>query len=143
MTMNYDAILYLEEPILEDDRSYATKIPSGVTKFFKVAGSYDDPKLYANVAFGRTLASLLGNMTGGFSAKVTDFSKWVVVEITHHNQITGRSASKTFLIVFQQKGDGMVLSTHNRYRTISGVDQAASYIKSASSSLQNATQSKI
>jgi hypothetical protein len=81
-------------------------------------------------------------MGNDFSSRVTDFGKWVTVDISHHNHITGRTSSKTFLIVFQQKGDGIVLSTHNRYRTISGVDQAASYIKSVASSLQNNTQSK-
>lgn len=142
--MKYDAILYLEEPILEDDnRMQARNIPQGTTKVIRGQANWDDPKLYNSFSFGQSLRILLGNLGGGFTAKVTDFSKWVVVEVTHHNQITGRSASKTFLIVFQHKGNGIVLSTHNRYRTISGVDQAASYIKSAAATLQNVTQSKI
>lgn len=141
--MKYDAILCIDEMVCEDDsRLFARKQPSGVTKFFKGSADYDDPKLYNNFSFGQTLRSLLNNMGEGFSCKVTDFGKWVTAELTHHNHITGRSASKTFLIVFKYKGDGIVLSTHNRYRTISGVDQAASYIKSAASTLQGNTQSK-
>ena len=144
--MKYDAILCVNKDnmIYEDDeRMHPKRTPSGIDKFFKTAGSWDDPKLYTSFSFGQTLRSLLNNLGNGFNSKVTDFGKWVTVEISHHNHVTGRSASKTFLIVFQYKGDGIVLSTHNRYRTISGVDQAASYIKSAASSLMNSTQSKI
>ena len=82
-------------------------------------------------------------MNNGFSAEVVDFKKWVTVRVTHSNHITGKSASKTFLIVFKQKGDGIVLSTHNKYRTISGVDQAASYIRQVCNSLTNETNNKI
>ena len=83
-------------------------------------------------------------MGPGYSAEVSDFKKWVVVRATYHNFETSRSATKTFLIVFQaDNGDGIVLSTHNRYRTISGVDQASSYIRSACSTLKNSTQSKL
>ena len=143
--MKYDAILYVNQDAIneDDNRMHARKSPSGSDKFIKNSGSWDDPKMYANFSFGQTLKTLLNNMSNGLTAKVVDFGKWVTVEITHHNHITGRSSSKTFLIVFQYKGDGIVLSTHNRYRSISGVDQAASYIKNAAGSLMNDTQSKI
>ena len=141
----YDAILYIDSNINEngDERIITRKPMSGVTHGFTKSYDYDDPKIYANTSYGATLQRNLGNMGDNFSCRVTDFKKWVVVEVEHNNYITGRSASKTFLIVFQHKGDGIVLSTHNKYRTVSGVDQAISYIRSACSSLQNATQSKI
>ena len=110
---------------------------------------YDDPRLYASNAFGRLMLNDLNNWKQGYSAKVTDFGKWVVVEVTHHNHITGRSASKTFLVVFDggpngtDKGGGMVLSTANKWRTISGYAQASSYIKSASGALESATSQKL
>lgn len=110
---------------------------------------YDDPKLYASNAFGQSMLNDLNAWKKGYSAKVTDFGKWVVVEVTYHNVITGRSASKTFLVVFDggpkgtDKAGGMVLSTANKYRTISGYAQASSYIKSASNALESATTSKI
>jgi hypothetical protein len=91
----------------------------------------------------------LNNWKQGYSANVTDFGKWVVVEVTHHNHVTGRSASKTFLVVFDggpkgtDKGGGMVLSTANKWRTISGYAQASSYIKSASGALESATSQKL
>jgi hypothetical protein len=37
----------------------------------------------------------------------------------------------------------MVLSTANKYRTISGYSQAVSYIKSVSSALETACQQKL
>ena len=142
----YDAILYYEPSINEKYEDRALASPSkylGQTKAFQVNLDYIDPKYYANYSFGNLLQSSLNSMNSSYSSKVTDFGKWVVAEVTHHDRITGRSASKTFLIVFKTKGDGIVLSTNNRYRSISGVEQAASYIKSACGSLSNATQTKI
>ena len=91
----------------------------------------------------------LNSWRAGYSAKVSDFGKWVVVEITYHHHVTGRSASKTFLVVFDggpkgtDKGGGMIMSTANKWRTISGYSQAVSYIKSAVTSLEGATTQKI
>lgn len=110
---------------------------------------YDDPALYASNAFGKMMQTELTGWRQGYSAKVSDFGKWVVVDVTHHNNVTGRSASKTFLVVFgsdfkgADKHAGIVLSTANKYRTISGYGQAVNYIKSASSTLENSTTSKI
>lgn len=130
----YDAILYLEqENINEDDRSMATKTISGVDKYVKGSVNWDDPALYNSFSFGQQLKSRLN--VDGFFCEVTDFKKWVVAKMSKHDVVSGKTKSKTFLVVFKQKGDGIVLSTANRYRTISGVDQAASYIKSASSNL--------
>jgi hypothetical protein len=144
----YDAILHVIPELNEsvsasgDDRIHARRIP-GINKGFTQYMDADDPKMYSSFSFGNIVRQTLNNMGNGFSAKVTDFKKWVVVEIAHHNTITGKSASKTFLVVFKHKGDGMVLTTHNKYRSISGVDQALSYIKSAASILQNDTQNRI
>lgn len=145
-TMNniYDAVLCVETPINEtaDDRMYARKYdmgPKGMQNF----PDWDDPVLYGQLSFGNSLKQSLNNIGPGYSCKVTDFKKWVVVEVTYHNHITGRSSSKTFLIVFKEKGDGIILSTHNKYRTISGPSQASSYITSVAGTLRTDTQSKI
>ena len=140
----YDAILCVEPNINEavDDRVYARKNP-GITKGFSQYYDTDDPKMYDQFTFGNMMRQSLNNMGNGFSAEVTDFKKWVVVKVSYHNHITGKTSSKTFLIVFKYKGDGIVLSTHNRYRTISGADQAISYIKSSMNSLTNDTQNRI
>lgn len=143
----YDAILYVDPSIdiNEDDRRYTSpgKTPVGHDSYFNIAYDWDDPKLYDKCSFGQTLKTALNNMGDGWSCDVTDFRKWVVVNMRHHNTITGRTSSKTYLVVFKHKGDGIVMSTHNRYRTISGAEQAISYIKSSASSLRDSNQTKI
>ena len=152
-TNKYDAVLIcnVDEFINEsfgDARSYTG------ANYGKDAGKvpylwYDDPRLYASNAFGQMMLNDLNNWRKGYSAKVTDFGKWVVVDVTYHNVLTGRSASKTFLVVFDggpkgnDPGGGMVLSTANKWRTISGYSQASSYIKSASGALESATTQKL
>lgn len=131
-----------------DERSFTGAGPGKMTGNVPYLW-YDDPRLYASNAFGKLMYNDLNSWKQGYSAKVSDFGKWVVVEVTHHNHITGRSASKTFLVVFDggpkgtDKGGGMVLSTANKWRTISGYSQASSYIKSASATLESATSQKI
>lgn len=141
----YDGILYIDdiEYITEDDRRVASQGTVGYDKYFQGSVNWDDPKLYSQFSFGQSLKNALNSMGAEWSCKVTDFKKWVVAEVQHHNTITGRTSSKTFLIVFKQKGDGVILSTHNKYRTISGVEQAISYIRSASTSLRDSNQSKL
>ena len=148
----YDAVLvcYLDNinEDFGDDRSYTGAgygKDTGKTPYIW----YDNPKLYASNAFGKMMQSELGSWKPGFSTKVTDFGKWVIVEVTYHHHVTGRSASKTFLVVFDggpkgtDKAGGMVLSTANKWRTISGYSQAVSYIKSASSALESGTATKL
>lgn len=152
-TSKYDAVLIcnINEMIPEsygDSRS-ANRHMNGKDGAFKGDYWYDDPSLYANNAFGKMMSYDLNGWKRGYSANVTDFGKWVVVDVTYHNHITGRSASKTFLVVFDggPKGNdpsnGMVLTTANKYRTISGYGQAVTYIKSASSALEYSTEQKI
>ena len=143
--VKYDAILYVTPDMISessDKRMHARKIPSQ-TRGFSQYWNADDPKLYNAFTFGNAVTQYFNNMSGGYFCKVTDFKKWVVVEISKHDTITGKTSSKTFLIVFQEKGDGIVLSTHNRYRSISGVDQAISYIRSACSTLSSDTQNRV
>ena len=142
--MKYDSILYIEEPILENERmSGSGALDASYRRMSGHPYNMDDPKMYNAFTFGRIVRNAINALGSGWSSEVSDFKKWVVVRVNYHNYETSRSASKTFLIVFQHKGDGIVLSTHNRYRTISGADQAVSYIRSACSQLQNSTQNKI
>lgn len=147
MMNNIDTVLYVTESINEgnyDDRYNGTELPDARIKWSKGGSyNYDDPRLYANNAFGKSLQYELGNMGNGFSAEVTDFGKWVTVRVTHCDFVTGRSSSKTFLIVFSNKSKGIVLSTANKWRSIDGYAQAASYIRSASYALKSSTQTKI
>lgn len=101
---------------------------------------YQDPKLYASWAFGKQLQNSLTNVGYGYSAEVSDFGKYVSVKMSYSNPPTGKTASKTFLVVFDPDGKkGNIFQTSNRYRTFSGVSQAASYIKSCVNSLRDKT----
>jgi hypothetical protein len=146
----YDAILCVNQILKEnDERMIARRAPIGYNKGFTQYVDVDDPKLYNSFTFGNAVRQSLNNMGNGFTARVTDFKKWIVVDVSHHNTITGKSASKTFLIVFDggPKGNdpagGMVLTTASKWRTISGTSQAVSYIKSASSALESETSKKL
>lgn len=152
----YDAILVcnIDDMLHDINEAYGDERYYTGAGYGKIDGKvpylwYDDPRLYAQNAFGKLMLHDLNNWKPGFSAKVTDFGKWVVVEVTCHNHVTGRSASKTFLVVFDggpkgtDKGGGMVLSTANKWRTISGYAQASSYIKAASGALESATSQKL
>ena len=137
---NIDTILIVKEPILEDNRTNATRTQSGVDRGPGIyVGSYD-PRMYSAFNFGRSLQSRLNNIGTGYFSEVSDFGKFVSATVGYNNPITGKTAKKTFVIAFEGKGgDGIVLSSSTRWRTISGVDQAASYIRSACSSLQSLT----
>lgn len=143
--MKYDAILYLDNTINEsiDDRVGGYGLPSQDVAVNGIYRDYDDPKLFNMHSYGNIVRDQLNDMGRGFSCTVTDFNKWVVVDVKYNNVVTGRSASKTFLIVFKPEGTGLILNTANKYRTINGVSQAISYIKSSSSILKNSTQSKL
>ena len=147
MENKIDTILYIENPVNEGnyaDRFHGNSLPDARDKFAKGGSyNYDDPKLYANNSFGRSLHSELNNMGNGFSAEVTDFGKWVTVRVSHTDFVTGRASSKTFLVVFSNKAKGLVLSTANKWRSIDGYSQAAMYIKSAANSLKSSSQQKI
>ena len=142
--MKYDSILYVDTPILESNRMPGSgTLDAGMHSMTPgVPVNWDDPKLYNTFSFGRVIKRAIES-NHGYYAEVSDFRKWVVVRVTYQNYETSRSATKTFLIVFKHDGDGIILSTHNRYRTISGAEQAVSYIRSACTQLQNSTQGKL
>lgn len=141
---NYDYILILDKDIYEaqtDPRSYTTKLPSVDVN---PNGNYigvRDPKLMMNWAFGKQLQRDLNSIGSGFTCQVFDVGGEVAVTITHTSTVTGRTASKSFIIVFDNKnGLGTIKSSSTRWRTISGVGQAVSYIRSVASNLTSYTQ---
>ena len=127
--------------VYEDSRVHSKTTPKSTDTGFGYSTSYlpDNPILYANNNFGKVLKNELSSLGSEFFSEVTDFGKWVDVRVTHHDYRTGKSSSKTYLIVFDKpsQGDGIIVNTSNRYRTISGVSQAASYIRSSVQALKN------
>lgn len=137
----YDAILVVQQRVDErntDKRMSSTGgSPSGggwgsQTGFL----DYYGPEVYGSMSFGHQVARSLGS-NNGYGVEVSDFGAWCVVRVTYNSVPTGRSASKTFLIVFQDKSKGIVLSTSNKWRTIDGWSQAVSYISSSMSAVRS------
>ena len=145
MRKEYDAILVVE-PERTVTEANVDKRMAGSHVDPKTGGKFvdiDDPVLYTNNSFGRQLQDMLNGIGRGYWSEVTDFGKWVSVTVGHHNVVTGRSATKTFMIVFKPNNSGLVMSSSTKWRTISGVGQAASYIRSAVSPLEYATANKM
>lgn len=95
------------------------------------------PDIYSQMAFGNVMQRAINDPSNGITCEVSDFGPWVSVRVTAHNTVSGRSATKVFMVVFQAKTKGIVMSTSNKWRTIDGYQQAISYIRSASSALKN------
>jgi hypothetical protein len=149
----FDGVLVLNEPINEGNLDQVMGLGGADVRATSAATGphadrdaysdyyyYQDPKLFANWSFGKQLQNNLTNVGYGYSAEVADFGRYVTCKISYSNPPTGKTASKTFLVVFDPDGKtGNIFQNSNRYRTFSGVTQAASYIKSSVSSLRNAT----
>lgn len=141
----YDYVLSIDSSINEatsDPRNYNVQVPSIDVN---PGGNYigmRDPKLTVNWAFGRQLQRNLNDLGSEYSCQVFDTGGEVSVTVTHCSTSTGRSASKSFIIVFGTKdGKGIIKSSSTRWRTISGIGQAISYIRSVASNLYSYTQS--
>ena len=138
-------VLYIQPENLNegaDRRSVNTKMVNGLDRGPNGIVNYDDPKLYTATNFGRQLQTMLSN-SNNFWAEVSDFGRYVVVTAGYHNTISGRSATKHFVIAFDPDGVGTVFTSATKWRSISGVSQAASYIKSACNPLESSASNKI
>lgn len=138
-------VLYIQPENLNegaDRRSINTKMVNGLDQGPNGIVNYDDPKLYTATNFGRQLQTMLSN-SNNFWAEVSDFGRYVVVTAGYHNTVSGRSATKHFVIAFDPDGVGTVFTSATKWRSISGVSQAASYIKSACNPLESSASNKI
>lgn len=140
----YDAILYVQEPVNEsnaDKRMHGSAETGNVPGWGSKNGylDYYGPEVYGAFTFGQAVKRAVED--SDIAVEVADFGPWISVRVTYTYAPTGRSASKTFLIVFQHKSKGIVLSTSNKWRSIDGWAQAASYIRSAASSLRSGVTS--
>ena len=141
----FDYVLVVDNSLDEsqtDKRVYNKNLPS---VDYNPQGSYigvRDLKLMQSWSFGKMIQRDLSSMGNGYSCRVFDVGGEVAVTVTHTDAVTGRSASKSFIIVFDSKsGNGIIKSSSTRWRSISGIGQAESYIRSVASGLQSFTQS--
>lgn len=95
-----------------------------------------DWRVWSGSGYGKRLQAALGG-GNGYAFEVTDMGQYVSVRATYHNSATGKTVSKTFIIVFDDPkfGDGRIFATSTKWRTISSLDQAASYIRSTIQSM--------
>lgn len=141
-----DAILYLDPDLIKESVDPRTMPGKHILGYDTGPGgtvNWDDPKLYMSTNFGKQLQNSLNSIGNGFWAEVSDFGKYVTVTVGHHNTASGRSSTKHFVIVFQKDGVGTIFTSSTKWRSISGVSQAASYIKSLSGAIESSTANRI
>lgn len=136
--MEAEAVLYIAQPINEifDPRTVGKKGPRAASLSGAGPGnqtSMTDWRAWSSAGFGQRLQNSLSSLGKGYSAEVTDFGQFVSVRVSYHNTVTGKGVTKTYVIVFDDinSGDGRVMVTSQKWRTISSYDQAASYISSS------------
>lgn len=125
--MIYDTILYIDRTINEDTDTEQIGIFNGV-----------NPN--SQFSLGSQVRSGLAGLGRGYVVAVVDFGADITVCVTYTNQLTGKVAGANFLIKCANKdGRGLVKCSSARWRSISNVGQAISYISSRCSSLQSQT----
>lgn len=137
--MKVDTILYIDDSILNEAADPRVKMSTKVTNQTLNWPQSFDPN--SQFSYGSIVQSQLeGGFGRGYSVKVTDFGTDIFVEVSYSNQQTGRMNGKTFLIKMKNKtGEGWIKASAYRYRTITGIDQAISYIRSVSANLKGNT----
>ena len=143
-----EAVLYISQPINEifDPRTVGKKGPRAASLSGAGPGnqtSMTDWRAWSSAGFGQRLQGSLSSLGKGYSAEVTDFGQFVAVRASYHNTVTGKCVSKTYVVAFEDinKGDGRVMVTSQKWRTISSYDQAASYIISSIRNYSSQTSS--
>ena len=134
-----DYALVFQSPVNEktaDPRLVGNTMPRGADQGPNGMPGVYDWKVWSNSGFGKRLQSYLRG-GDGFSYEVSDFGRIVVVRASYHCVGTGKHIGKTFAIFFDDpnKGNGQVFSQSTRWRSISSVDQASSYINGVMNSL--------
>ena len=135
----YDCILYIEQSVSEaklDPRLDTSKRSS------TYSWTYNEPVFnpIASYSLGGQIRSYLTSLGSLYNVEVCDFGPAVSIRVTYNNPRTCKSASGTWLLVFNSKGgDGHLYSSGARQRTVSDYMQAASYVRSVATSLANKT----
>lgn len=90
-----------------------------------------DWRMFSASGFGNRLRNQLPKGDGYWS-EVTDCGQWVSVKVGYSCVGTGRTVTKTFIIVFDSpdNGNGRVFASSTKWRSVSNTDQAANYIGS-------------
>lgn len=107
-----------------------------------------DWRIWQDTSFGRTLTSRL--RSSGLNVSVFDAGKTLSVTAGLEDSATGKTVTKTFIVVFAQpkkKGDlipgyGKIWNSSTKFRTFSNIDQVANYVSSYVKSLVGVVRSR-
>ena len=129
-----ETVLLCPLPVMETDtRSYSDN--STVSRTTGPGGYINryDWRVWNGSGFGQTLSRSLSNLGNGYSAEVSDFGQHVVCRVAYHSTGSGKGVEKTYVVFFTdpKRGDGLVFASSTKWRTISSVSQAVSYITSS------------
>lgn len=142
--MIFDTILELDNNLVNEkkdprlgDLKIGTKTISASPEFTGQAW-FMNP--YDNFSLGSYVRSGLESLGRGFSTQVFDFGSDIMIHIEYYDIGTCKTAGANFLIkILNKKGEGCVKSSSNRYRTITTIGEAISYISSRAKSLSSYT----
>lgn len=139
--MNDTIVLYLQTPINEvDARSGASGNIAGTGSegpggFY---GAYDY-RVWDGTGYGQILQREANPGGKGYSVDVLDCGQHISVTAHYQSPATGKKISQSFIVVLKspKSGNGTIFMTSTKWRTVSSVQQAASYIRSSIKTLAN------
>lgn len=139
LKMENNEIIYLSINEDEVDSRFGTQ-----TQFKDTFDIFRGVSPNAQVKAGPIIRTQLSSLGKGYNIECIDFGSDIVIKITYTNIQTGRTSGQSFLLKLSStKGEGIIKSSEIRYRTVSNLVNAVSYIKTKAGSLKQQTSSVI
>lgn len=139
-------VLYIEKPILEADSRTGMHTNTMGTANRGPHGFYGayDWKVWDGTGYGQRLQREANPGGKGFSIDVHDCGQQISCTAHYQSPGSGKKVSQSFIIVLNRpdRGDGTVFMTSTKWRTVSSISQAASYINSTIRSLASIADQK-
>lgn len=138
--MDEPITLYLSQPINEssDPRTLAKGNTAGTLNQGPGGwyGAYDY-RVWDGASYGRRLQSEANPGGKGYSIDVHDCGAQLSVTASYQSPISGKKISQSFIVILQdpKTSAGTIFMTSTKWRTVSTISQAASYINSTIRSL--------
>lgn len=125
------------ENIVEDHRVQATTGTQGYANQGKnnQYGGYDWT-VWDGGSYGKMLRAAAHPGDRGFFIEVHDCGRFLSVKASYQSPATGKSVSQNFIVVLKDdNAEANVYMTSTKWRTVSSISQAASYIQQTIKSL--------
>lgn len=106
-------------------------------------GAYDW-KVWDGTGYGQRLQREANPGGKGYSVDVHDCGRQISCTAHYQSPATGKKVSQSFIVILNtpDKGDGTVFMTSTKWRTVSSISQAATYISSTIRSLASLADQK-